>query len=374
MFFYPIFGLSGIVWGVVLGALAHAAIQVPSIIKLGFMPILRRKLDFVEAWQVIKLSLPRALGLMLNQIVFVFITAVASLIGVGSIAIFNLSFNLQSVPLSVIGASYSVAAFPTLVRFFVNNEKKKFLEHTVVAMRQIIFWSIPVSFLLIVLRAQIVRVLFGYGEFGWRDTRLTAACLALFAVSITAQALVILFARAFYAAGKTMRPIIVNTIFFFFIIIGICLSMKLIEICPLVKHFFETLLRVRGVDGGDMLILPLLFSLGMILNAVFLCKIFEKDFGPIWPFAKKTFLHVILASLLMGIIVYFSLNVLDRIFDIETFIGIFFQGFVSAVFGIGAWFIVLSSAKNEELQELTAALKSKLWKTPTTSIEPEELP
>lgn len=374
LFLSPQMGMKGIVFGVILGALMHVCVQIPSIIKLGFVPKLITKLNFSEAWQVMKLSLPRSLGLGLNQLVFIFITAMASFLSAGSIAIFNLSFNLQALPLTVIGVSYSVAAFPTLARLFVSNQRKKFLAHTTSAMRQVIFWSIPVAILLIVLRAQIVRVILGYGQFGWRDTRLTAASLGLFAVSITAQSLILLFARAFYAAGKTLRPMMVNVISLVFIIGGIFIFMKLLNVSADVRSFLERILRVKDVQGVEMLILPLVFSVGMIFNAIFLMRIFQKDFGEIWLSVRKTFFQVILASVLMGLVTFSSLNVLDKIFNIRTFIGIFSQGFVSAVFGIGVWYMVLRSAKNKELNEIIVSLKQKFWKTPAIAPEPEELP
>lgn len=374
LFLSPQMGIRGIVFGVILGALMHVCVQIPSIIKLGFAPKLTTKLNFPESWQVMKLSLPRSLGLGLNQLVFIFITAMASFLSAGSIAIFNLSFNLQSVPLAIIGVSYSVAAFPTLARLFVSNQRKKFLAHTISAMRQIIFWSIPVTILLIVLRAQIVRVILGYGQFGWRDTRLTAASLGLFAVSIAAQSLILLFARAFYAAGKTLRPIMVNIISLVFIIGGIFIFMKLLNISANVRSFLETILRVKDVQGVEMLILPLVFSIGMIFNAIFLVRIFQKDFGEIWLSVRKTFFQVILASVLMGLVTFSSLNVLDKIFNIRTFIGIFFQGFISAIFGLGVWYMVLRSAKNKELKEIIVSLKQKFWKTSAIASEPEELP
>jgi hypothetical protein len=36
--------------------------------------------------------------------------------------------------------------------------------------------------------------------------------------------------------------------------------------------------------------------------------------------------------------------------------------------------VVLHSAKNKELKEITTSLKQKFWKTPTIASEPEELP
>lgn len=374
LFFLPKMGLKGIAFGVVLGAVMQVCVQMPSIVKLGFIPKFKLKMNFFGVWQMIRLSLPRVLGLSLNQIVFIFITAMASFLASGSIAIFNLSFNLQSVPLTVVGVSYSVAAFPILARLFVAKQKEKFLNQTIIAMRQIIFWSIPISILFIVLRAQIIRVIFGYGQFGWRDTRLAAAALALFALSITSQALVLLFVRAFYAAGKTMKPIFVNVISSGIIIFGIFISLKLINIFSSFKNFLETILRVEDVLGAEMLILPLIFSLGMIFNVIFLAKIFQREFGEVWSSVKWTLFQVMAASILMGIVTYFSLSILDKIFNIKTFVGIFFQGLVSGIFGLGVWYVVLRSAKNSELEEIIVSLKQKFWETPTIASESEELP
>src|SRR5690606_25115168 len=132
--------------------------------------------------------------------------SLASTLTVGAISVFNLSYNLQSVPLSLIGVSYSVAAFPTLVEYFNGRNLREFMHHVMIPIRQIIFWSTPVITLFIVLRAQIVRVILGTGNFDWSDTRLTAAALALFIISVVAQSIVLLLIRAYYAAGRTWKP------------------------------------------------------------------------------------------------------------------------------------------------------------------------
>lgn len=365
-------GLNGIVFGVVLGAVLHAFIQVPSILKMGFLPRLTLKIEIPEVIKTLKLSFPRTIGLGLNQIVFIFITAIASFLSAGSIAVFNLSFNLQNFPLTVIGISYSVAAFPTLARFFANNEHEKFLEHTITALRQIIFWSIPISFLLIVLRAQIIRVLYGYGKFGWNDTRLTTATFSILALSLMAQAVIVLLVRAFYAAGKTIKPIAVNVFSFIFIVVTSLALVKLFDFSPF-KNILETVFRVRGVAGTEMLALPLAFSFGMIINAIFLGKIFQNNFGEIWSKIKNVFFQALVSSVLMAGVVYASLNILDRIFNINTFFGIFFHGLVSGGFGIAVWLMALRSAKSRELEEIIVSLKNKFWKTSVIAPEPEDV-
>ncbi|PJE73579.1 MAG: hypothetical protein COV02_01765 [Candidatus Terrybacteria bacterium CG10_big_fil_rev_8_21_14_0_10_41_10] len=373
VFFSEKYGLVGVAMGVAFGAFLHLAVQLPTVFKLGFIPIASLKINLKETLMVAKMSLPRTFGLGLNQIALIFITAFASFLGAGSIAVFNLSFNLQSVPLAVIGVSYSVAAFPTLAKYFVRNQKEEFNAHVVAAARQILFWSAPVSALVIVLRAQIVRVILGAGEFGWRDTRLTAAALAIFAVSVTAQAGILLFTRAFYAAGKTWKPVVINLVSTVFIIIASFFSLKFFGVFASHEAVIKEALRVGDVSSSGVLALPVTFSIGMILNVILLLIIFQKEFGSICQLLAKTFFQVIFSSFALAVVSYLSLNIFDDIFDINTFLGIFSQGVLAAAFGFAAWYLVLKSMKSNELEEIAKSLRQKFWKTKVIAPEPDKI-
>ncbi|HBB56884.1 TPA: hypothetical protein DEW47_02320 [Patescibacteria group bacterium] len=373
VFFSEKYGLVGVAMGVAFGAFLHLAVQLPTVFKLGFIPMASLKINLKETLMVAKMSLPRTFGLGLNQIALIFITAFASFLGAGSIAVFNLSFNLQSVPLAVIGVSYSVAAFPTLAKYFVRNQKEEFNAHVVAAARQILFWSAPVSALVIVLRAQIVRVILGAGEFGWRDTRLTAAALAIFAVSVTAQAGIILFTRAFYAAGKTWKPVVINLVSTVFIIIASFFSLKFFGAFASHEAVIKEALRVGDVASSGVLALPAVFSMGMILNVFLLLIIFQKEFGSICQLLAKTFFQVVFSSFALATVSYLSLNIFDDIFDINTFIGIFSQGALAAAFGFAAWYLVLKFMKSNELEEIAKSLRQKFWKTNVIAPEPDRI-
>src|SRR3989344_944847 len=114
IFLYPIFGISGLGYGVVLGAVFHVLIQVPSVARVGLLPWFSWKVKLSDIRDVVYLSLPRTLGLSMNHIALLALMSLASYMNEGSIAVFNFSLNLQSVPLAIIGVSYSVAAFPPL--------------------------------------------------------------------------------------------------------------------------------------------------------------------------------------------------------------------------------------------------------------------
>ena len=131
LFLYPMFGLTGLVIGVVLGAFLHFAIQIPFIAENKFFPKPRLKFDFAEIKKVLLVSIPRTFTLGSDNISVIFLLSFASSMTVGSIAVFNLSYNMQSVLLSVIGVSYSLAAFPILVRYFSDGERGKFLDQII---------------------------------------------------------------------------------------------------------------------------------------------------------------------------------------------------------------------------------------------------
>src|SRR3989344_2805205 len=247
VFLLPYFGVRGIAFGVALGALFLAVSQIPFIVRDGLFPRFLFPFDLVRVRRVILLAIPRTITLSSREMTMLALVAFASFLGAGSISIFNLALNLQSVPLTIIGASYSSAAFPVLARLFARGERGAFLGKMISAVRHVIFWSVPLSVLFIVLRAQIVRVVLGSGAFSWSDTKLTAAALALFIVSSVGQCLILIFVRSFYAEGRTAKPLFINIISAMATVIAAFLLLKLYFTWPEFAYFTESLLKTEGV-------------------------------------------------------------------------------------------------------------------------------
>jgi putative peptidoglycan lipid II flippase len=145
LFMYPFFGTKGLVLGVVFGAVLHFLIQVPFVLKEGFFPKLIFKNINQSVKKIFYISLPRTITVSSAEISELFLISFASFLTVGSISIFNLSFNLQSVPFSIIGVSYAIAIFPTLSKHFACKEFESFLEKIIKTSSHIIFWSIPAT-------------------------------------------------------------------------------------------------------------------------------------------------------------------------------------------------------------------------------------
>lgn len=367
---YPAIGIMGLAWGVVFGAMMHLLLQVPFVIKEGLLPRVTFKPDVEVIKRVIAVSLPRTMTLAANQLTLLVFIAMASLLTAGSVSVFQFALNLQSVPLAIIGVSYSVAAFPTLARLFASGKRDEYVEQVANAARHIIFWSLPALALVIVLRAQMVRVILGSGEFDWSDTRLTAAALALFVISLTAQALTLLLVRGYYAAGNTIKPFAITIVSAFSSIALAFGLLRWFEENAAFSSLIETMLRVEGIEGTIVLMLPLAFTIGMLLNALALLIFFQKDHGTLGHVLRPVFFKTTIAALFGGAAAHRTLAFMDQFVDMDTFWGIFIQGFVAGVVGIIAIIVALYVTKSDELKEFWKSVHHKFWRTRT--VVPED--
>lgn len=265
-------------------------------------------------------------------------------------------------PFSVIGVSYSLAAFPTLTRLFSSGNRQDFLEQMITSTRHVIFWSVPISVLFVVLRAQIVRTILGAGRFNWDDTRLVAAALALFTISLVAQNLTTLFVRSYYSQGKTKAPLMINVLSALVIIGASIYLVNVFQNNFFFKNFTESLLKVSGVPGTAVLMLPLGFSVGVLVNLIVHWAGFHYHFPSFSKPVLRTLFEVSGSSVIMGYITYKFLGVFNLFFNINTLPGIFLQGFFSGVAGLASAVLVLHLLKNKELAEVWKTLHKKIWK------------
>lgn len=370
---YPIFGLSGVAWGVVIGAALHLAIQLPFFITERHGKKIEVKETRSYLKEVLTLSVPRTLALATGQIALLLLIALASLLSPGSISTFMFAFNLQAVPLTIIGVSYSVAAFPTLARLYSLGEREEFLKHIEVALRHIIFWSVPAVVFVIVLRAQLVRTILGVGAFDWTATRLTAAALGLFILSLVAQGIALLIARAYYAAGRTRTPLILGIISVAVSVGSALVLVALYHDVPLWRDFLETVFRVQDIPGTTILMLALGYSCGAILQAIAGLYYLSRDFNLPLKGLRRLFFETSGAALIGGAASYGILSLLPNVVDLHTVVGIMAQGAVAGVVGLLVSAIVLVLLKNQEFSEAVAALRKRFGEAASVALEPTEV-
>jgi len=364
-------GVLGVAIGVIAGALFHAVVQMPFAWRIGLFPRPTFRLDPSLIHRIVTVSFPRTLTLSMSSLSLIFLVSLASLMSAGSISVLSFSINLQSVPLSIIGVSYSLAAFPTLSRRFKEKNIAAFSAQMAATARFIIFWALPLSALFIVLRAQLVRVILGSGLFDWEDTRLTAAALALFVFSSVFQCLLLLFVRGFYSAGYTKKPFVLNLLSTSILFLAAWGFVKIFYLSDTFRLFIGALLKVEDLPGTAVLMLPLAYTIGSIVNGIFHWVAFEKEFPGFSKGVIRASFHYLGTSMIMGATAYVGLNMFATYSNTDTLITILSQTAFSAAFALLVGIGLLIALKSRELEEVWSAIKMRFWKTEVIATDPE---
>jgi putative peptidoglycan lipid II flippase len=360
LFFVPIFGIYGLAYGVILGAALYWLIQIPAARSSGFRyaPLLNFK--FPGLAKILKLTIPQTIGSAAYQINLIIITAIASTLTVGSIAIFNFSNNIQYFPIGLFGVSFATVAFPAMSQFWASRSREKFLEIFSSTFRQILFLIIPTSILLFVLRAQVIRLFLGTGQFGWLETRLTAASLGIFCLGIFASAFIPFLARVFYSFQDTKTPVIISLLSMG-LNIGLCFLLTyFLGFSNLFQKIIVTVLKLQGIKNIAVLGLPMALSLSAIFQFFLLLiylkrKLFDIKLREICSSLEK----ILLASFLMGVSSFFSLRLTANFMEINTFLTLLFQTATSLIIGGLVFWWTLRLLKSPEPEIIKSALLSR---------------
>lgn len=360
IFFVPHFGLIGLAYGVVFGGILHLSIQVPAFFHSGF----RYKPDFnvkdPGVAKTIKMMVPRSLGLGAGQLNTIAITAIASTLVAGSVAVFNLANNLSLILVNAIAVSVSTASFPAMSMAFLKEEKGEFLQKFSNIFRQILFLTIPIGFLILFLRAQIVRVFYGVGKFGWEDTRLTTACLAILAFNLIAPQLILFLSKTFYAAHDTKIPAVISGATVVLNIVLSLLFVWLIKISPAFTLFLQNLLRLQGVDNIGVVGLALAYSITGLLQCLLLLFMFYKKFPKLKTKEITDSLYkILIASAIMTVVTLGVRQILGNIVSLQTFWGIFFQLVASGCIGVATYAVSTHFLKSPEIKTISDSFLKK---------------
>ena len=363
LFFVPHLGLTGLAWGVVLGSFLHFIIQWPALLACRFQ-YHRFFADQVMALKKLaKLGWPRTVGVSASQLNILVMTSLASILSVGSISIYNFAADISQSLTRLIGVSFTTAVFPLLALSVSRKEKSEFLKNFSSAFRQILYLVAPASFLVFILRAQIVRIFLGVGHFDWVDTRLTAACLGILSLSVFAQSLVTLISRAFAAWHDTKTParISVGTV-----ILNIILSLVFIRLLGQAggfQEFWRSLLKLQGLDDIRIIGLTLAFSLTAIIQLIWLLTKINGQMGS-WKdyFHRSSEMKLLVTLVLLVLTTYITLYLGALCFNTSTLLGLVAQTLLAGSGGLLIYFLASWKLHSLEWQSIYRGVKAEFKK------------
>jgi putative peptidoglycan lipid II flippase len=341
LFIVPLLGVMGLAWGVVLGSFLHALVQAVGAFSLGYKyrPYIKfNDPDLLQtAWQ----TFPRIMGLAVNQVNFLMMSAIATHLVSGSIRNLNLAYNLNFFPIGIIAISYAVAAYPTFCERVAHRDIPGLRASFSLTTRQVLFFMIPATVLFLLLRAQIVRVIFGSQGLDWSSTIEVANTVAIFALSFFAQATIYIAVRAYYAMEDTVSPFLIG------------LASAIVNLALAIP-----LAATYGIFG-----LAIAFSASSMLQLALLWAFLRQKTDGLDERKIFTSLAALsVAGIGCAMAAQGMKYVVVQFIQLDTFWGVFLQSGVASVAGLSLYVLLAYLLKSPELKSILSGVQRKFLK------------
>jgi len=203
-------GIRAAAVGAVIGAFLHLGIRIVGITRTPVRLRPRLDLRMPALHEFVRLMLPKMVSHPVEPLTFLFFTSVATTLAAGSVSAVSFARNFQSVPVSLVGVAFSLAAFPALSAAWAAGDRPAFRRLVGTNLLTIGGLTALAAGALIVVGPIAIGVLLGGGAFGEDDVALTAAVLAAFSLSVPFDALSHLLSRAVYATHNTILPVLAS--------------------------------------------------------------------------------------------------------------------------------------------------------------------
>ena len=157
--------------------------------------------------EYVRLSLPKAISQPIEPLTFLYFTSVASTFAAGSISSVSFARNFQSVPVSLVGIAFAVAAFPVMAAAASDGDRPRFTRLVATNLVTITVLTVAAAIGLWLVGGFAIELFLGGEAFDAEDVALTTTLLTAFAISVPLEAVTHLLARAIYSTRNTILPV-----------------------------------------------------------------------------------------------------------------------------------------------------------------------
>lgn len=335
----PCMGMEAFSWGVLGGAfVGNFILQYRGAMKAGMKYKLSFDFRHPDLKNYIFLTLPLMLGLTMMFSTEFFLKFFGSFMPKGSIAALNYALRIIFIMVGLFGQAVGMATYPFMARLAAENrleEMNRLLNDTLRALSVVV----PFSALAMVLRHEIVLIIFQRGRFDAAATETTSGILVFLLAGTFAFAAQTVVVRGFYAMQNTFLPAVFGTI-------AVLISIPLYYYC----------MEVMGANG-----IALAVSLSAFIQVIILYALWNRRSSNVYSREVYLFfVKICLLSAVMGVLLdWFKGKFLDG-FDVSSFSGsvmvsVLLSALFAAVF-ISAGYLF----KIKEISDMANRLAGKL--------------
>ena len=246
----------------------------------------------------------------------------ASLVGGGAISQIYYADRIIDLPFALIAVAMSFTLLPYLSKNISDESKNsKAFNETVIFC---FLFAIPSAFGIFILSEDIIRALFGRGEFNNEDVLITSKILLVYSFSLPGYMLARIFNQVFYSYEKVEYPVKAAVPTF---------------ICNFILCFL--LYRPLGVLG-----LAISGAVSIWLNLFIQIFYLRKNFGSFYEklliFDFKKLSKILISAIIMVI----SILIFKKILDLNIYLDLFIQ----ILIGLIIYFLILNWLKLNEIK------------------------
>src|ERR1051326_7024682 len=204
------FGIASLAYGALIGSFAGrflASVIGAVRIGTGYKPSFDVSNPAFREW--VKLSIPLMLGVSLVTADDWILRHYAAS-GVGDITRLTFAKRLFAVPIAVLGQATGQASLPFFARLFNEKKLKEFADTVNDSVYRVSAASLLATAWMMAAALPLIDLVYRRGRFSFADSQTSA--LFLFSLSLVLWSAQGLYARAFYAAGDTLTPMVAVTV------------------------------------------------------------------------------------------------------------------------------------------------------------------
>jgi putative peptidoglycan lipid II flippase len=206
------FGISALAYGAVAGMfLGPFLINVIAAARVGTGYSISFDIRNPAFREWVRMSIPLMLGVSLVSADDWILRHFASS-GVGEITRLNYAKRLMAVPIAVLGQATSQASLPFFAHLFGEKRMKEFAETVNASIYKIVATALLATGFMMAAALPLIDIVYRRGHLTFTDSQEIAVYFFWFSVSLIFWSAQGLYARAFYAAGNTLTPMVASTI------------------------------------------------------------------------------------------------------------------------------------------------------------------
>lgn len=319
--------------GVVVGGVLQLGFQIPFLWKQGMR--FKPSLDFKHpsARKVGRLMIPGLFGVGISQINFAISRMIASVLEEGSVSSLYYASRVQELTLGLFSIALAIALLPSFSELAAHEDTEGMKRTLIFSLKMISLVTFPAAAGLFVLNRPIIQVLYERGVFDELSTAMSASCLLYFSFGLPFISCARILAPAFYSLKDTKTPVVVA----FFVMLsyiglslilmnplrvgGIALALSLSSVLNFTLLFFLLQKKIGPIKKRDIVVSAgksLFFTAGM---AAAVRMFIDRFTFESLPFIEQ--LGVLMASIMIGIIIYVLLHLFFNHEDLRVLKSVF---------------------------------------------------